>query len=99
MKLEELRVNGTAVRDQADMERETAEFWGRIGGMYESVEENEVNLEIEGKVNEFMDAEISREEISKCVKTLKNGKAFGMVGIPYEFCVQGRGFWYGEWSI
>ena len=71
------------------MRRENAEFWGRIGGMYEPVEVNEVNLEIERKVNEFMDAEVSREEISKFMKTLKNGKAAGMDGIPYEFYKEG----------
>ncbi len=48
------------------------EFWERIGGMYKSIEMNEVSLEEERKINEHMDEDTGRDEIDNFVKTLKN---------------------------
>ncbi len=89
MKLEELIVNGTAVKNMDEIKKAITEFWERIGGMYDSVEMNKVSLAIERKINEHMDVEIGRDEIAKFVKTLKNGKAAGMDGISYEFYKEG----------
>ncbi len=78
VKLEELIVNGTAVKDMDEIKKAVTEFWERTGGMYDSVEMNEVNLEIERKINEHMDVDTGRDEIAKFVKILKNGKAAGI---------------------
>ncbi len=61
-KLEELIVNGTPVRDMYEMKKVITEFWGRTDGMYDSVQMNEVSLEVERRMNKHMDAETGGDD-------------------------------------
>ncbi|RUM30947.1 MAG: hypothetical protein DSY42_03580 [Aquifex sp.] len=52
-----------------EIKKAITKFWERIEGTYESVEMNEVSLKVKRKINEYRDEEISRDEITKFVKT------------------------------
>lgn len=89
--VEVIMVDGREVRGKPEKAREVKEFWKNIGGANEVEDRSEANLIIGRKipVYENMDHEISRAEISKCVKKLKTGKAAGNDEIPYEFYKEG----------
>ncbi len=92
--VEEISVNGECIRDEERMKDEVRIFWEDIGGMNEESEDEEINLNIESKVFDNMDSEISMNEVRKYVSKLKNKKAAGLDGIPYEMYK-----WGGEWMI
>ncbi|KAK4302465.1 hypothetical protein Pmani_025445 [Petrolisthes manimaculis] len=73
IKVDELVVGGNIVRDTRDKVNAIQEFWEDIGG----VNEAEDTSELETRIEEDMNNEISKTEIRKYVGKLKAGKAAG----------------------
>ena len=65
------------------------EFWEDIGNVGEVFEVREGALTLERKDANELNERISREEVEKCVKRQRNGKAAGPDDIPYEFYKNG----------
>ena len=89
-KVSELMVNGDRVNDRKDIANAIKEFWKKIGNMImDDRNEREFELKIETRDLSSLDSVIQRIEIECVLKGLKNGKATGMDGIPYEFYKHG----------
>ncbi|KAK4314886.1 hypothetical protein Pmani_013857 [Petrolisthes manimaculis] len=73
IKVDELVVGGNIVRDTRDKVNAIQEFWEDIGG----VNEAEDTSQLETRIEEDMNNEISKTEIRKYVGKLKAGKAAG----------------------
>ena len=84
--VESLKVNGAVVTDKEEMRRAIKEFWEEIGGVGEVFD---VDEGLERKDADELNERISREEVEKCVKKQKNGKAAGPDEIPYELYKNG----------
>ena len=82
--VESLRVNGAVVTDKGEMKKAVKEFWEEIGGVGEVFVVKEECVTLERKNADELNERISREEVERCVKRQKNGKAAGPDGIPYE---------------
>ena len=87
--VESLKVNGVCVTDKDEIKAEIKRFWEEIGGIGEEYEVREDCVTLERKDADALNERISREEVERCVKRLKNGKAAGMDDIPYEFFKNG----------
>ena len=89
-RVSELLVNGDRVNDRKDIANAIKEFWENISNMnIDGMNERELELKIETKDLRSLDNVIQRTEIERVLKGLKNGKATGMDGIPYEFYKHG----------
>ncbi|MPC47097.1 hypothetical protein E2C01_040832 [Portunus trituberculatus] len=82
--VESLKVNREVITEKNEIREVIRQFWEEMGGVGEvfGVREGCVTLERKnaGELNE----KISKEEVERCVKRQKNGKAAGPDGIPYE---------------
>ena len=87
--VESLKVNGALVTEKEDIRRVVKEFWEEIGGVGEVSEVREGCVTLERKNADELNERISREEVEKCVKRQKNGKAAGPDGLPYEMYKNG----------
>ena len=87
--VESFKVNGEVVTDKEKMKECIKEFWEDIGGVGEVFDVREGCVTMERKDADELNERISREEVEKCVKRQKNGKAAGPDGIPYEFYKHG----------
>ena len=87
--VDEILVGEEILKGAEDIKREIKKFWEEVGGMTEQVELGEVNIESEKKIDEEMDEHLSKEEIRRYLKKLKNRKAAGRDGIPNEFYKEG----------
>ena len=83
--VESLKVNGELVTDKEKICECIKEFWEEIGGVGEVFEVRDSCVTLERKDAAELDERIRREEVDKCVKRQKNGKAAGPDEIPYEF--------------
>ena len=89
-RVSELMVNEDRVNDRKDIANAIKEFWEKIGNMnMDDRNEREFELKIETKDLSSLDSVIQRIEIERVLKGLKNNKATGMDGIPYEFYKHG----------
>ena len=80
---------GALVTDKEDMRRMIKEFLEEIGGVGEVFGVREGCVILERKDADEMNKRISREEVEKCVRGQKNGKAAEPDEIPYEMCQNG----------
>ena len=85
--VDELKVGDKVVRGMTEKMNAVKDFW--VGGVNEDEDRSDINLMIQRRINESMDEEISKEEIERYVRSLKNGKAAGIDEIPYEFYKEG----------
>ena len=82
--VESLKVNGECITEKEKMKEAVKEFWEEIGGVGEVLDVRLGCVSLERK-----DAMISREEVERCVKRQKNGKAAGLDDLPYELYKNG----------
>ena len=87
--VESLRVNGALVTHKEEMRKAVKEFWEEIGGVDEVFDIREGCVTLERKNADELNERISREEVERCVKRQKNGKAAGLDEIPYEMYKNG----------
>ena len=87
--VESLKVNGEIVTDRERMREAIGEFWEEIGSVNEVLNIREDCLTLESKDANELNERISREEVERCVKKQKNGKAAGPDDIPYELYKNG----------
>ena len=87
--VESLRVNGAVVTDKEEMRKAVKEFWEEIGGVGGVFDAREGCVTLERKNANELNERISREEVERCVKRQKNGKAAGPYEIPYEMYKNG----------
>ena len=87
--VETSKVNGECVTDKEKIKL-IKEFWEITGGVGESFNMREGSVMLERKDAEELNEPISREEVEKCVKRRKNGKAPGPDGIKYKLYKNGR---------
>ena len=81
----EILVNGNRVCKREDIANEIQKFWKQTCTKdVNEVNDEECVLRIETKDLSCLDKEIERGEIERILKCLKNDKATGMDGIPYE---------------
>ncbi|MPC58796.1 hypothetical protein E2C01_052805 [Portunus trituberculatus] len=82
--VESLRMIRALVTDKEDMRRVIEEFWEEIGGVGEIFGVREGCVTLERKDTDKMNERISKEEVEKCARGQKNGKAAGPDEIPYQ---------------
>ena len=87
--VESLKVNGEVVTEKEGMREAIRQFWEEVGGVGEVFDVREGCVTLERKNADELDVRISREEVEKCVKRQKNGKAAGPDEIPYEMYKNG----------
>ena len=87
--VESLKVNGVCVTDKQEMKVAIKEFWEDIGGVGEELNVRVDCVTLERKDANELNEEISRDEVVRCVRRQKNGKAAGPDDIPYEFYKNG----------
>ena len=80
-----LKVNDECITDKNEIRELFKEFWEDVGGVGEVLEVREGCLTLERKDGNELNVRVSREEVEKCVKRQKNGKAAGPDDIPYKF--------------
>ena len=82
--VKEIIVRGEKVSSKDKIAMAIKDFWEDIGGVNERTEMDDFNL----RIGEFdlgeLDRNIERVEVKKVVSELKNGKAAGYDGVPYE---------------
>ena len=92
--IDEIIVDGKVLSDRKDIKIEVEKFWKHLSGTEINWEEGSFDFKsVRKNIPEF-DHEISKEEIRKYIKSLKNNKAAGYDQIPYEMLKNG-----GEWVI
>ena len=84
-----LIVNGVCVTDEKEIQEAVKMFWEDIGGVGEVFDARGECLTLERKDAGELDEWISIDEVKKCVKRQKNGKAAGPDEIPYEMYKNG----------
>ena len=87
--VESLKVNGEKITDKEKMKESVKEFWEEIGGVGEVLDVREGCVSMERKDASELNVRISREEVERCVRGQKNGKAAGLDDIPYEMYKNG----------
>ena len=84
-KVEEIIVNGRKIKDMNEIASEIKAFWEDIGGMNVGhPPEYDIGLRINEMDMRGIEGQVERREVQKVLKHLKNGKAAGMDGLPYE---------------
>ena len=84
-----LKVNDEYVTDEEEMKEAVKMFWEDIGGVGEVFHARGECLTLERKDAGELDEWISIDEVKKCIKRQKNGKAAGPDEIPYEMYKNG----------
>ena len=84
-----LKVNEECVTDERIIKEAVKEFWEEIGGVGEVFDARDECLTLERRDTGDLDEWISTDEVKKCVKRQKNGKAVGPDEIPYEMYKNG----------
>ena len=88
--ISELLVNGEKVTGVGNLKCAVKDFWENVGGVNEENNvRKKVEMQFEKKNMCDIDKEISKDEIRRYVRKLKNGKASGADGIPYEMFKNG----------
>ena len=87
--IESLKVNGECITDRERMKVSIREFWEDVGGVGEVFDVRAECVTLERKDANELNERISKQEVEKCVKKQKNGKAAGPDDIPYEFYKNG----------
>ena len=87
--VKDLKVNDRYVSDEEEMKEAVKMFWEDIGGVGEVFDARSECLTLDRKDAAALDEWISIDEVKKCVKRQKNGKAAGPDEIPYEMYKNG----------
>ena len=77
-----LKVNGECITDEKRMKDAIKQFWEEIGGVGEVFDVRTDRITLERKNADELNKRISRDEVEKCVRKQKNGKAAGPDDIP-----------------
>ncbi|XP_063857805.1 uncharacterized protein LOC135099405 isoform X1 [Scylla paramamosain] len=87
--VERLKVEGVVITEKDGIREAIKGFWEEVGGVGEMFSVREECVTLERKNADELDERISRDEVERCVRRQKNGKAAGPDDIPYEFYKNG----------
>ncbi|MPC70509.1 hypothetical protein E2C01_064759 [Portunus trituberculatus] len=84
--MECLMQSGSEVRvvEKNEIKEAIRQFWEEVDGVGEVLGVRDGCVTLQRKNADELNERISKEEVERCVKRQKNGKAAGPVGIPYE---------------
>ena len=89
IRVESLKINVQVTTEKEGVRETIRQFWEEVDGGGEVLHMKQVCVTVERKNADELNERISREELEKCVKGQKNGKAAEPDGIPYEMYKNG----------
>ena len=87
--VDELVVMNQSIRGKEQIAQAVKEFWEDIGGMNEVDVMNDAYMSVSTREMEGLDSMVRNAEVEHVLKNLKNDKAAGLGGIPYEMFKRG----------